>query len=320
VEIYAIVNRLGGPGTGQAARDLTLQLPAARDDRLPELAKALGGAGGSHEERVRRTLFHLDRCCRYSLKVPRPASRDPVAGFLFETRRGYCEYFATAAALLLRLQGVPTRYVTGFNVRDESVVAGHYLVRESDAHAWIESYIPGQGWLEFDPTPSAQYAEVHDQSRPGSMAALFERLLALMSELDARLRAGSLLSNLRWALRGAGPALGAVALLSGMLVLRRRLSRRSRTVFGGRPNAEELDPHVRELLARVDRLLLRHGHPRPPARAPQEHLDALPQAALEPALRAEAARAVRCFYRARYGGERPAGEEVDELLQRLPPA
>jgi hypothetical protein len=73
-------------------------------------------------------------------------------------------------------------------------------------------------------------------------------------------------------------------------------------------------------LARVDRLLLRRGQPRPPARAPQEHLEALPQAALEPALRAEAARAVRCFYAARYGGVRPAAQELDELLQRLPPA
>jgi transglutaminase-like putative cysteine protease len=316
VEIYGIVNRPGGPRAGRA-EDATLQLPAALDPRTVALAESLGGRGGAPEERVRRTLHHLERCCRYSLKAPRTAARDVVAGFLFETQRGYCEYFASAAALLLRLQGVPTRYVTGFNVRDESVVAGHYVVRESDAHAWIESHVPGQGWLEFDPTPSAQYSELHSQADGGALAALLERWKALASEASVRMREGSLPKRLRWLARAAAP-LGALLALALVAWLFRRGSARGAAPAAGA--ALPLDPRVQELLVRVDRLTSARGHPRPPARAPQEHLETLPETALEAALRAEAASAVRCFYRARYGGEHPAAQEVDELLRRLPTA
>lgn len=317
VEIYAFANRYGGPGPGQPAPELTLQLPPSPDPRLLALAEALGGTSGSAEERVKRTLFHLERCCRYSLKVPRPASKDPIAGFLFETQRGYCEYFATAAALLLRLQGVPTRYVTGFNVRDESRVGRHYLVRESDAHAWIESYLPRQGWAEFDPTPSAQYAEVHSESRAGFVTAALERLLALASEVLARLRAGSFWPSVRWALRGLEPLAAFAALALGAILLRRWLAgsaaRRPLPALEG----PLVDPRVLELLARVDALFRRRGHPRPTARAPLEHLEAVPQGALPAALRTEVARAVDCVYRSRYGGEQPVADEIEGLMRRL---
>jgi transglutaminase-like putative cysteine protease len=187
------------PGAGRpgawSGRCSSRRRPTPASRSWPEL---LAARTAVPKKKLKRTLYHLERCCRYSLKVPRPTTRDPVAGFLFETKRGYCEYFASAAALLLRLQGVPTRYVTGFNVRDESLVGSHYAVRESDAHAWIESYVPGTGWLEFDPTPSAQFAEVHDAARPGWLARAFERLFGLMSELSARARSGSFAASLRW--------------------------------------------------------------------------------------------------------------------------
>ena len=320
VEIYAIANLYGGPAPGQPAPELTLQLPPSPDPRMLALAETLGGKSGSAEEKLRRTLYHLERCCRYSLKVPRPTSKDPIAGFLFETRRGYCEYFASAAALLLRLQGVPTRYVTGFNVRDESLVGRHYAVRESDAHAWVESYVPGSGWLEFDPTPSAQFAEVHKDSQPGAMTALLERLLALTSEVWARLRAGSLLSSARWALRRSEPALLAMAVIGGLLLVRRLLSRRAESASPRRPDEQEFDPRVRELLVRVDALLRRRGHPRPVARAPLEHLESLKEGALPAQEKTDAARAVECFYRARYGSAHPPADEVLGLLHRLPTA
>jgi transglutaminase-like putative cysteine protease len=250
--LYAIANRYGGPAPGDAEPELTLQLPAASDPRLAELARTLGGTEGGAEDKVRRTLFHLERCCRYSLKVPRPTTRDPVAGFLFESRKGYCEYFASAAAILLRLQGLPTRYVTGFNVRDESLAGGHYAVRESDAHAWIESHIPGSGWLEFDPTPSAQFAAVHDASRPGALARLLERLFGLVSELGARARSGSFAASLRWALRGLAPLALAAGSLLGLVLLRRL---RGRALVRPVARSEDVDPRVALLLLRVDRAL-----------------------------------------------------------------
>src|SRR5205814_8379510 len=107
-----------------------------------------------------------------SLQVGKFATRQPVAEFVFDKKRGYCEYFASAAAVLLRLQGVPARYVTGFSMDAAARVGGHYVVRESDAHAWIEAWIPGRGWVEADPTPAGDYAAVH-----GDAASGFERVV-----------------------------------------------------------------------------------------------------------------------------------------------
>jgi hypothetical protein len=313
--LYAIANRYGGPVPGVPVLERTLQLPPSSDPRVAQLARTLGGTDGSHEEKLKRTLYHLERCCRYSLKVPRPTTRDPVAGFLFETKRGYCEYFASAAALLLRLQGVPTRYVTGFNVRDESLVGSHYAVRESDAHAWIESYVPGTGWLEFDPTPSAQFAEVHDAARPGWLARAFERLFGLMSELSARARSGSFAASLRWAMRGLAPVALVAGTLMGLMLLRRV---RWRTPAGAALPGDAIDPRVAQLLLRVDLALAKSGRPRPPSRAPLEHLEALPAEALPRPQRDALLGALACFYRARYGGEQPTPAELDGLLARLP--
>jgi MoxR-like ATPase len=95
---------------------------------------------------------------------------------------------------------------------------------------------------------------------------------------------------------------------------------RTGAVAAAPPQADALDPRVAELLRRADALLLRSGHSRPASRAPLEHLEALPQDALQPAQREDVARAVQCFYRARYGGEQPAAPELDGLLARLPPA
>jgi transglutaminase-like putative cysteine protease len=81
-------------------------------------------------------------------------TRRPLEDFLFKTRRGYCQHFAGAAALLLRMAGVPARVVTGFTpgVRDAS--RDEYVIRDEDAHAWVEVWIPHRGWETIDPTPA----------------------------------------------------------------------------------------------------------------------------------------------------------------------
>jgi len=74
--------------------------------------------------------------------------------FLFETKRGHCEYFATALAVLCQCVGIPARYVSGYCGGQYNEVGGFYAVRDSDAHSWVEVYLPDRGWVEFDPTPS----------------------------------------------------------------------------------------------------------------------------------------------------------------------
>ena len=79
---------------------------------------------------------------------------DSLAEFLGRQKRGHCEYFATATALLLRSQGFPTRIVTGYRGGDFNSYAGALIVRQSHAHAWLEVYLPAHGWLTVDPTPT----------------------------------------------------------------------------------------------------------------------------------------------------------------------
>lgn len=88
----------------------------------------------------------------YSLDVPITPGRSPYAEFLFHTRTGYCQHFAGAMAVLLRYNGIPARvdvgFTSGFRAKD-----GVFHVSRNDAHAWVEAYFPGAGWVTFDPTP-----------------------------------------------------------------------------------------------------------------------------------------------------------------------
>ena len=136
-----------------------------------------------------------------------------------------------------------------------------------------------------------------------------------MSELSARARSGSFAATLRWVMRGLAPLAIAAGSVIGLVLLRRV---RWRVAAQAGARLDEVDPRVALLLQRVDQALAKSGRPRPPARAPLEHLEALPADALPPPLREAARGALLAFYRARYGGERPADVELEGLLARLP--
>ena len=94
---------------------------------------------------------------RYSLDM-RARGDDPVADFLFNVRAGHCEYFASAMALMLRTRGIATRVVNGFQAGRYNSRADAYIVRQRDAHAWVEVYFPQtNAWVAFDPTPYAEH-------------------------------------------------------------------------------------------------------------------------------------------------------------------
>jgi transglutaminase-like putative cysteine protease len=95
---------------------------------------------------------------RYTTKVRRPTN-EPLLQFLFHTRAGYCQHFAGAAALLLRVAGVPSRVVVGF-ATGEQLDDRTWVVRDEDAHAWVEVYFPGVGWVPFNPTPASAPAVI----------------------------------------------------------------------------------------------------------------------------------------------------------------
>jgi transglutaminase-like putative cysteine protease len=97
---------------------------------------------------------------KYTLKgmalhySPERTKQSALAYFLTTSRRGHCEYFASAGVLLLRAAGIPARYATGYSVQEPSPTGKHYIVRERHAHAWALAYINGR-WIDFDPTPGS---------------------------------------------------------------------------------------------------------------------------------------------------------------------
>lgn len=97
---------------------------------------------------------------KYSLKTSPPAAgTNPIENFLFNSKEGYCEHYATAMALMLRHAGIPSRIVTGFAGGEKNKYGGYIIVRQSDAHSWVEAVIDGK-WKRFDPTPPASQPEM----------------------------------------------------------------------------------------------------------------------------------------------------------------
>ena len=316
VDVYGVVTRtagdvaVAGPET-PARLGASLALPPDTDPRFGELAARLGSGLTTPRQKLNRTLSYVSSACRYSLEPGAFHGRQPVAEFLFEKRRGYCEYFASAAAILLRQQGVPARYVTGFSVQEGNREGGHYVVREADAHAWIEAYVADAGWVEADPTPSAEYEALHDE--PDPLAAGLEWLraewaLAWVSLRFADWRRRLVLTAWTAAVAGAAWALWRWR--------RRRRTRRPARVAAA-PSPGAVRPELAELLARVDGVWVRAGHPRPVSRAPLEHALSLPPDALTAELRQTGLRAVECYYRERFGGARASDEEIQELSRQF---
>ncbi|MFQ5723698.1 MAG: DUF3488 and DUF4129 domain-containing transglutaminase family protein, partial [Terriglobia bacterium] len=133
-------------------RETYLALPAV-DPRVTELAEQLTANQDNPYDKAAALESYLRTEFGYTLELPSAPEEDPVAHFLFERRRGHCEYFASAMAVLLRSEGIPARLVNGFLTGEYNEVGENYIVRASDAHTWVEVYFPGVGWIEFDPTP-----------------------------------------------------------------------------------------------------------------------------------------------------------------------
>ncbi|MGC1687020.1 MAG: DUF3488 and transglutaminase-like domain-containing protein [Candidatus Acidiferrales bacterium] len=135
-------------------RKLYLQLPML-DPRVKALVDTVTATSKNPYDAAANVERYLRTRFSYTLNIDTPPDKDPLAYFLFEKKAGHCEYFASAMTVMLRAKGIPARFVTGFLPGEYNDVAGDYIVRASDAHAWVEAYFPGYGWITFDPTPPA---------------------------------------------------------------------------------------------------------------------------------------------------------------------
>jgi transglutaminase-like putative cysteine protease len=150
------------------------QLPESTPDRVATRAANVTAAADAETpyEKAAAIEAHLESSKRYSLTVERPEG-DVADAFLFEMDAGYCTYFATTMVTMLRAEGVPARFVTGYTPGER--VDGEFVVRGLDSHAWVQVYVPEEGWVRFDPTPAspresaerARLSEARQRGDPG---------------------------------------------------------------------------------------------------------------------------------------------------------
>ncbi|HXJ81870.1 MAG TPA: DUF3488 and transglutaminase-like domain-containing protein [Candidatus Methylomirabilis sp.] len=138
-------------GISEETRRRFLQLPAL-SPRVERLAREVTTSSRNPYEAATRLNAYLSTRYRYALAKPE-TSRDPLEEFLFTRRSGNCEYFAAALAVMLRSLDVPARVVGGFQRGEWNPYGRYFMVRFSDAHAWVEAYFDGPGWVTFDPSP-----------------------------------------------------------------------------------------------------------------------------------------------------------------------
>jgi transglutaminase-like putative cysteine protease len=144
-------HRTGPAGPGEL--DMARRLPAQTSDRVRSLAQSWRAlAGGQATGVVDQALrYFRQEPFGYTLQPP-PLGDDPVDDFLFRTRRGFCEHYASAFATLMRAADIPSRVVVGYQGGEDNPTGNYTIVRQADAHAWVEVWLEGRGWVRVDPT------------------------------------------------------------------------------------------------------------------------------------------------------------------------
>ncbi len=311
-----------------------LQVPKAHE-KTAELAARVKGDAKTPQEAAQRILayLHSDRF-KYSLTLPEVDQQAPLEAFLFKARRGHCEYFASAMAIMLRTLEIPSRNVTGFVGGRYNPYGGYYALRQGDAHSWVEAYIEGRGWVTFDPTPPSRANVGPRQSLWADLQALVDavrtRWMTSVVGYDLRTQV-SMLRNLarlfssqergRGGDDGAGEidreawkklgrsalfAVLAVCAVAAFVVWRVRRKKRPAT----RPVPQEVEQAVK-LYRDLERALASSGHARPMAVTPVEHARALAEHGFPCATEVQAV--TDSYMRVRYGGERLADDELPVL-------
>lgn len=205
-----------------------LQIPPELVEPLRRWSEPIVGVGGG--EPTVALLRHLAERGTYDPKARRPADRDPVLNFVQTGMHGHCEMFASAMALTLRAHGIPTRYVVGFQLAEKNPWGNYYIVRDRDAHAWVEVYHQGR-WVTFDPTPASQFDSTHpDGTSPSLVDGLSDAAMALFASI------------LSWFRRATVPGwLLLMLTLSPLLWLVLRRPQQLLALFRRQP--QEDDPH-----------------------------------------------------------------------------
>lgn len=217
------LDAVGDPAVPDAFVAYTREIGGLSEE-VTTLAQSLTQDATTRHAKVSAVMDHLSGFA-YTLDQPQSQrvadGGDPLEGFLFDTQAGHCEYFASAAVVLLRQIGVPTRLVNGYYGAHYNSVGEYYAVRQADAHSWIEVYFGQLGWVTFDPTPPGgrtsgddaplwpAFSEWMDAVRNAYLDWIIDydlgKQLTLFENLGLRDReAETAVSRWRWALVGIG--------------------------------------------------------------------------------------------------------------------
>jgi protein-glutamine gamma-glutamyltransferase len=338
--------RVADSDYSDAIRGKYLQLPDALDARIPELARQITAGAANSYDKARAVESFLRARFGYTLNLTGKPGDDPLANFLFVTRAGHCEYFASAMTILLRTLDIPAREVNGFLPGDYNDLAGDYIVRASDAHSWVEVYFPGSGWVTFDPTPAGseqsgllsrlgkyidwiqlswnEWVINYDFSHQVQMAQTLQRssrswtqsLHAWFEHAQSYNRQRLKSLQLR---HGTLGLLLPLLLISLLVILRyqvlSKLIRRLRLYWQlHRPQSRQANPLLASrLYVELLRLLERRGFARRPAETPLEFASHVQTPALAPAVR----EFTSIYAVARYGGARCDTLRLRHLLEQI---
>jgi len=296
-----------------------LFVPPGHEETAAQAAALLGPDAGGRAA-LRRVESFLARTCEYSLDIAGPGDRAPVEAFLFRSKRGHCELFASAAAVMLRSAGIPARVVIGFRGGAYDPVARRYTLRGTDAHAWAEAWLEGEGWVSFDPTPSApgapppaEEAPWQDEAAGGGLWSggllRFDGGAQRRFVLGAFDLLGSALSRTARDPGWIGLLLAGVAALGGLFLLRR--GRAAAGPRGGERDAPAAPPPSPSWAAFLEVLAAR-GIRRGPAETPRELAARAAAAGASP--RGAPASLAEAFAGERWGGRSPGAAERESLL------
>ena len=338
---YRLGSRLDGelPALSPLQRRAGLQLPDNVTERTRELGEDLSRESGSQSGLISEALrFFREQTFRYTLSPPLLLG-NPVDEFLFESRAGFCEHYAAAFVILMRLNGLPARVVTGYLGGEQNPHNDQWIVRQSDAHAWAEVWLEGRGWERVDPTAAVAPERVErgidldaalgDGQRSGlAMAGSLWRQLARRAEWIAdavemawyrdfvnftRSRQAGLMERLGLAAMGTtgaalalGVAVVVVISVTALLALATRVQR---------------PPPVMAAYDVYCRKLARLGRPRRRGEGPVDYASRVhPQ--LEPDQAARADLITRYYLDLRYGRSRPGDDRMgllNQLVSRFRP-
>jgi tetratricopeptide (TPR) repeat protein len=174
---------------GFSEKEMAAYTAYGDDKRLQLLAEEITMYSPSYAEKVNAVYEWLRYGdFRYSFKPGIAPDGDQLAWFLFNTKKGYCTYYAFAMTLMLRSLGIPARVAAGFYLDDEMGTFDYYPVRSDMAHAWVEVYFPEYGWIEFDPTTERLAEDEEFRFSAGVDPNLFERLMREILENRSRLK------------------------------------------------------------------------------------------------------------------------------------